>query len=215
MQALLSKRFAQQQYARIDAVAAMPWPVTPRLPEHRDTVYLTVVDNDRNIVSFINSLYHPGGSGMVAGCTGILLQNRGACFVLDEHHNNCIAPGKRPMHTIIPAMAYRDGKPVLSFGVMGGSYQPLGHAWVISNWLDFGMDLQEAIDAPRFHVDNGALLVERPIPHTTRQVLSRLGHQVVEAETPIGGAQMIYIDSMTGVLHGASDARKDGCALGF
>jgi len=215
VQELLSRRFAQQQYARIDPDAAMPCPVSPGLPEHRDTVYLTVVDNDRNIVSFINSLYHPGGSGMVAGCTGILLQNRGACFVLDEHHNNCIAPGKRPMHTIIPAMAYRDGKPVLSFGVMGGSYQPLGHAWVISNWLDFGMDLQEAIDAPRFHVDNGALLVERPIPHTTRQVLSRLGHQVVEAETPIGGAQMIYIDSMTGVLHGASDARKDGCALGF
>lgn len=215
VQALLSEQFAQQQYARINPDAAIPCPVAPGLPEHRDTVYLTVVDRDRNIVSLINSLYHPGGSGLVAGNTGILLQNRGAGFVLDERHGNCIAPGKRPMHTIIPAMAYRDDKPVLSFGVMGGSYQPLGHASVISNWLDFGMDLQEAIDAPRFHVENGALLVERPVPQTTRQALSRLGHQVVEAETPIGGAQMIYIDGTQGVLHGASDPRKDGCALGY
>jgi gamma-glutamyltranspeptidase/glutathione hydrolase len=215
VQALLSEHFAQQQYARIDPDAALSWPVSPGLAEHRDTVYLTVVDEDRNIVSFINSLYHPGGSGMVAGSTGVLLQNRGACFVLDEQHDNCIAPGKRPLHTIIPAMACREGKPVLSFGVMGGSYQPLGHAWVISNWLDFGMDLQEAIDAPRFHAENGTLFVERPVPQETRQELLRLGHQVVEADMPIGGAQMIYIDWMQGVLHGASDPRKDGCALGY
>jgi len=215
VQALLSGHFAQQQYARIDPHAAMPWPVSPGLPEHRDTVYLTVVDRDRNIVSFINSLYHPGGSGLVAGSSGILLQNRGAGFVLDEHHDNCIAPGKRPLHTIIPAMAYRDGKPVLSFGVMGGSYQALGHAWVLSNWLDFGMDFQQAIDAPRFHPDNGSLFVERPVPQATRQALTHLGHQVVEAETPIGGSQMIYIDWKQGVLQGASDPRKDGCALGY
>ncbi|UCC55536.1 MAG: gamma-glutamyltransferase [Gammaproteobacteria bacterium] len=215
VQALLSEQFAQQQYARIDAATAMPCPVAPGLPEHRDTVYLTVVDRDRNIVSFINSLYHPGGSGMVAGSSGILLQNRGACFVLDEEHANCIAPGKRPMHTIIPALACRDGEPVLSFGVMGGSYQPLGQAWVISNWLDFGMDFQEAIDAPRFHVEDGMLVVERPVPQATRQALARLGHQVTEAETPIGGAQMIYIDRAQGVLHAASDPRKDGCALGY
>jgi gamma-glutamyltranspeptidase/glutathione hydrolase len=112
-------------------------------------------------------------------------------------------------------MAYRDGKAVLSFGVMGGSYQPLGHARVISIWLDFGMDLQEAIDAPRFHVDNGALVVERPVPQITRRALCRLGHRVVEAETPIGGAQMIYLYRMRGVLYGASDSRKDGCAFGF
>jgi len=213
--ALLSPRFAQQQYARIDPGAALPFPLSPGLPAHRDTVYLTVVDRDRNIVSFINSLYHPGGSGLVAGSTGILLQNRGACFVLDEHHNNCIAPGKRPLHTIIPAMAYRDGNPVLSFGVMGGSYQPLGQVSVLSNWLDFCMDLQEAIDAPRFHVEQGVLRVERPIPHSTRQALARLGHQVQEADTPLGGAQMIAIDRAQGVLHGASDPRKDGCAMGF
>ena len=152
---------------------------------------------------------------MVAGNTGILLHNRGAGFMLDEDHPNCIAPGKRPMHTILPAMAFRDGVPVLSFGVMGGHYQPLGHAWVISNWLDFGMDLQQAIDAPRFHVDNGELRVERPVPVATREALRRLGHQVVESETPIGGAQMIFIDRQAGVLHGASDPRKDGCALGY
>ena len=151
----------------------------------------------------------------MAGSTGILLHNRAACFVLDENHDNCIAPGKRPMHTIIPAMAYRNGSPVLSFGVMGGHYQPLGQAWVISNWLDFGMDLQEAIDAPRFHVENEALVVERPVPQLTRRALSRLGHRVVEAEMPIGGAQMIYVDRRRGVLQGASDSRKDGCALGY
>ena len=215
VEALLSAQFAQQQYTRIDPQAATPWPIAPGLPQHRDTVYLTVVDEERNIVSFINSLYHPGGSGLVAGSTGILLQNRGAGFVIDDHHVNCIAAGKRPLHTIIPALAYRDGKPVLSFGVMGGSYQPLGHAWVISNWLDFGMDLQQAIDAPRFHPENGTLFVERPVPQATRRALSRLGHQLVEAETPIGGAQMIGIDWTQGVLHGASDPRKDGCALGY
>jgi len=215
VEALLSERFAQQQYARIDPHAAMPWPVSAGLTEHRDTVYLTVVDKDRNIVSFINSLYHPGGSGLVAGNSGILLQNRGACFVLDEQHANCIAPGKRPLHTIIPALAYRDAKPVLSFGVMGGSYQPLGHAYVLSNWLDYAMDLQQAIDAPRFHLENGSLFVERPVSKPTRRALSQLGHRVVEADTPFGGAQMIYIDWTQGVLHGASDPRKDGCALGY
>jgi gamma-glutamyltranspeptidase/glutathione hydrolase len=174
-----------------------------------------VVDRDRNIASFINSLYHPGGSGLVAENTGILLQNRGACFVLDEHHRNCIAPHKRPMHTIIPAIAYRDTQPILSFGVMGGSYQPLGQAYVISNWLDYGMDLQEAIDAPRFHAEQDTLTVERRIPSRTREALARLGHPVVEAETPLGGAQMIGIDYVQGVLQGASDPRKDGCALGY
>ena len=215
VQVLLSKQFAQQQFARIDPQAAAPWPVSPRLPEHRDTVYLTIVDKDRNTVSFINSLYYPGGSGMVAGKSGVLLQNRGAGFVLDDHHANCIAPGKRPLHTIIPAMAFRDARPVLSFGVMGGSYQPLGHAYVISNWLDYGMDLQEAIDAPRFHIMDGVLSVERPLPQATRQALLRLGHRLEQAETPIGGAQMIYIDWARGVLYGASDPRKDGCALGY
>jgi len=213
--ALLSRRFAQRQYARIEPDAALPFPLSPGLPHHRDTVYLTVVDRDRNIVSFINSLYHPGGSGLVAGGTGILLQNRGACFVLDEQHDNCIAPGKRPLHTIIPAMAYRDGIPVLSFGVMGGGYQPLGQVSVLSNWLDFGMDIQEAIDAPRFHVEQGVLRVERSIAQSTRRALARLGHEVQETDTPLGGAQMIAIDWAQGVLHGASDPRKDGCALGF
>ncbi len=215
VQALLSRQFARQQYQRIDRRAAAPSPVMPAMPEHRDTVYLTVVDRDRNIASFINSLYHPGGSGLVAGNTGILLQNRGACFVLDEHHSNCIAPHKRPMHTIIPAIAYRDAQPILSFGVMGGSYQPLGQAYVISNWLDYGMDLQEAIDAPRFHAEQDTLTVERRIPSRTREALVRLGHPVVEAETPLGGAQMIGIDHAQGVLQGASDPRKDGCALGY
>jgi len=215
VQTLLSGEFARQQFARIDRRAAASSPVGAAMPEHRDTVYLTVVDSERNIASFINSLYHPGGSGLVAGDTGILLHNRGACFVLDEHHSNCIAPHKRPMHTIIPAIAYRDADPILSFGVMGGAYQPLGQAYVLSNWLDYGMDLQEAIDAPRFHPQAGSLTVERRIPRRTREALLRLGHRVAESDTPLGGAQMIAIDHAQGVLQGASDPRKDGCALGY
>ncbi len=212
---LLSKEFARKQHARIDARRALPNPVASGLPEHRDTVYLTVVDEARNAVSFINSLYHPWGSGVVAGESGIMLQNRGAGFNLTEGHPNCIAPGKRPLHTIIPAMVYRNDRLILSFGVMGGEYQAMGHSYVLSNWHDFGMDLQEAVDAPRFLPAEGVLTVERPIPATTRGALARLGHKVVEAQKPFGGAQCIYIDWEQGVLQAASDPRKDGCALGY
>ena len=212
---LLDKGFAERQYARIDPRRAMTHPVASGLSEHRDTIYLTVVDQDRNCCSFINSLYHGFGSGMVAGETGIMLQNRGACFVIEEGHSNCIAPGKRPLHTIIPTMVYRGGQPVLCFGVMGGHYQAMGHSYVFTNWLDFGMDLQEALDAPRFLPQNGVLSVERPIPETTRQALRQRGHTVAEAEVPFGGGQMIYIDGEAGVLSAGSDPRKDGCAMGY
>lgn len=213
--ALLSKDFAKQQWSRIDPARALSHPVGSGLPPHQDTIYLTVVDEDRNAVSFINSLYHSFGSGLVAADTGITLQNRGAGFVLEEGHFNCIAPGKRPMHTIIPAMVYRGDRPALSFGVMGGHYQPMGHSYVLSNWLDFGMDLQQAVDAPRFLPLDGLFTVERPVTVAAREQLERRGHQVVEAETPLGAAQCIYIDWEQGVLHAASDPRKDGCALGY
>jgi len=197
---------------------ALTHPVPPGLnggAPHRDTIYLTVVDKDRNCCSFINSLYHNFGSGVIAGDTGVMLQNRGSGFVIEDGHFNCIAPGKRPMHTIIPAMAYRGEQPILSFGVMGGHYQAMGHSYVFSNWLDFGMDLQEAIDAPRFLPQRGVLTVERPIPQATREALRQRGHTVAEADVPFGGGQMIYIDAEAGVLQAASDPRKDGCAMGY
>ena len=212
---LLSKDFAKHQFSRVDPGRAQAHPVASGMPEHHDTVYLTVVDKDRNAVSFINSLYQAFGSGVVAGDTGIMLQNRGFGFNLTEGHFNCIAPRKRPLHTIIPAMAYRGGQPVLCFGVMGGFFQAMGHAYVFSNWLDFGMDLQEAVDAPRFLPQAGTLTVERPIPQATREALRRLGHDVREADVPFGGGQMIYMDNESGVLQAASDPRKDGCAMGY
>lgn len=226
---LLDKTYAREQYGRIDAARAMAHPVRSAMngggtngsgsngggAPHRDTIYLTVVDKDRNCCSFINSLFHNFGSGVVAGDTGITLQNRAAGFTLEEGHCNCIAPGKRPMHTIIPAMVYRGDRPILCFGVMGGHYQAMGHSYVLSNWLDFGMDLQQAIDAPRFLPQQGVLTVERPIPESTREALRKMGHTVAESDTPLGGGQAIYIDSESGVLTGASDPRKDGFAMGY
>ena len=214
VEAMLSKAFAAKQYARIDPQRAARFPIPPAARTHRDTVYLSVVDRDRNAVSFINSLYYPFGSGMVAGDTGIMLQNRGAGFVLERGHFNCIAPRKRPLHTIIPAMAYR-GDDLLSFGVMGGEYQPMGHVYVLTNWLDFGMDLQEAIDAPRFLPGGGAVALERPIPDAVLKALQQRGHAVGRTELALGGAQAIYVDTRNGVLSAGSDPRKDGCALGY
>ena len=218
MEALLSKDFARRQHGRIDPATALEHPVASGLNggvPHKDTIYITVVDQDRNCCSFINSLFSIFGSGVVAGETGIMMQNRGSGFVLKEDHLNCIAPGKRPMHTIIPAMAYRGDEPILCFGVMGGHYQAMGHSYVFSNWLDFGMDLQEALDAPRFLPKDGRLTVERPIPEETREALRQRGHNVVEAEVPFGGGQMIAIDAEAGVLSASSDSRKDGCAMGY
>lgn len=212
---MLSKEFAAAQYARIDPQRAARYPILPATRAHRDTVYLSVVDRDRNAVSFINSLYYPFGSGMVAGDTGIMLQNRGAGFVLEPGHFNCIAPRKRPLHTIIPAMAYRGDQLLLSFGVMGGEYQPMGHVYVLTNWLDFGLDLQEAIDAPRFLPGGGAVALERPIPQDVLKVLQQRGHVVGRTELSLGGAQAIYVDARNGVLQAGSDPRKDGCALGY
>jgi gamma-glutamyltranspeptidase / glutathione hydrolase len=211
---MLSREFAARQYARIDPQRAARYPIAPAARAQRDTVYLSVVDRDRNAVSFINSLYYPFGSGMVAGDTGIVLQNRGAGFVLERGHYNCIAPGKRPLHTIIPAMAYR-GDDLLSFGVMGGSYQAMGHVYVLSNWLDFGLDLQESIDAARFLPGDGAVALERPIPQEVLKALQQRGHMLTRSELALGGAQAIYIDAKNGVLQAGSDPRKDGCALGY
>ncbi len=212
---MLSDEFARSQYARIDMQRALAQPVESALPNHRDTVYISVVDRDRNACSFINSVFFSWGSGLVAGNTGINLQNRGAGFVLNEGHFNQIEPRKRPLNTIIPAMVYRDDKPVLSFGVMGGQYQAMGQTYVLSNWIDYGMDIQQALDASRFFLYNGELDVEVGIPVATRKGLADKGHKVVEIDGPHGGGQGIVIDWQNGVLQGGSDPRKDGCAMGY
>nr|WP_148266065.1 gamma-glutamyltransferase [Pseudovibrio sp. FO-BEG1] len=197
--------------------------VLPRQPEDvlspkSDTVYLSVVDENGLAVSFINSIYHGFGSGIAAPKSGVLLQNRGACFTLEADHPNQIAGGKRPMHTIIPAMALKDGLPYMSFGVMGGGYQPCGHVHVLSNHLDYGMNMQEAIDCPRMFIDEKSLSLqaETSVPTETVEALKALGHEVAIVASPIGGGQAIMFDRANGGgLIGGSDPRKDGCALGY
>jgi gamma-glutamyltranspeptidase/glutathione hydrolase len=212
---LLDKGYAGQLRALIDPQRAMPALPAPLGVAHADTVYLTVVDRDRNVVSFINSLFEGFGSGLVCPETGVLFHNRGKGFALDPGHPNAIAPGKRPMHTIIPALAKKDGLPVIGFGVMGGHYQPVGQAHVLTNLLDFGQDPQAAIDAPRAFAHDRELQVERGVPAATAAALARMGHHVVPSPKPLGGGQMIMVDHARGVLIGGSDPRKDGLALGY
>ena len=215
VETMLSEAFARQQFSRIRFDQALQQPVASALPNHRDTVYLTVVDQERNACSFINSVFRSWGSGLVAGNTGVNLQNRGSGFSLEEGHFNQLEPRKRPMHTIIPAMVYQGDKPVLSFGVMGGQYQAMGQTYFLSNWIDYGMDVQESLDAARFFLYDGELSVETGVPANTRDALRLMGHKIVEAESPHGGGQAIYIDWQNGVLQGGSDPRKDGMAAGY
>lgn len=184
-------------------------------PEHKDTVYLCVVDRDNNAVSFINSIFAPFGSGIFEPQSGVMLQNRGASFRTDPDHPNAIEPGKRPLHTIIPGLVCKDGRPVMPFGVMGGHYQATGHAHFLSQVLDLGHDIQSASDAPRSFAFDGELSLEGPLHDSLRAELVRRGHPVKLADQAIGGAQAIWIDHQRGVLFGASDHRKDGLALGL
>jgi len=144
-----------------------------------------------------------------------MLTNRGACFTLEQGHPNVFGPGKRPMHTIIPALAMRNGRCDMSFGVMGAHYQPMGHVQIILNMLDYGMDVQQTIDAPRFFFEGEKTDVEHGTPTTTIDGLKARGHNVAMASSPWGGAQTIKIDWDRGVLIGGSEPRKDGCALGY
>ncbi len=214
---ILSDDYAKACMDAIDPEkASVPTP-DPGLPRHKDTVYLTVVDKDRNVASFINTLFWGWGSGLTAPKSGVVLTNRGQGFTLDPAHPNCIQPGKRPLHTIIPAMAAKDGRIQLSFGVMGGDYQSFGHMQFLTRYLDFGMDIQEAMDCPRFMVEpaTGEVEMECGIPDVIREELTRRGHTVIKPEDPIGGSQAIAIDWDQGVLTGGSDPRKDGCAIGY
>jgi gamma-glutamyltranspeptidase/glutathione hydrolase len=180
-----------------------------------DTTYLAVADADGLMVSFINSIYHGFGSGIASTNSGVLFHNRGHGFVLDASHPNAPAGGKRPFHTIIPAMARKAGKPWLAFGVMGGDYQAVGHAHVLTNIVDYGMDIQEAIDCPRGFLFNGDFALEQGVPDAVKAELAGMGHKVVAAPEPIGGGQGVMRDATGATWIGGSDPRKDGCALGY
>jgi gamma-glutamyltranspeptidase/glutathione hydrolase len=212
---LLSNDTAARLAALIDPRRAMPDPGHAAETVHRETIYITVVDRDRMAVSLIYSIFHGFGSGIATPRHGILLHNRGAGFSLVPGHPNEAAGGKRPMHTIIPAMLREGGRITLPFGVMGGAYQANGHARFLTNTVDYGMDPQDAIDAPRSFWDASDLKVERGYTDAVRAELAEMGHRVVVPDTPIGGAQAIRIDPESGVLQGGSDPRKDGCALGY
>ena len=211
---MLAPETATKLAALIDPKRAMPSARKLSEAVHKDTIYITTVDKNGMSVSLIYSIFHGFGSGIASDKFGILLQNRGAGFTLEQGHPNELGGGKRPMHTIIPGMLAENGIPMMPFGVMGGAYQPNGHARFLSNLKDFGMDAQSAIDAPRAFADAGILKVEKGYRDKVRADLSDMGHQVEIPKGPIGGAQSIRISS-DGVLIGASDPRKDGCALGY
>lgn len=182
-----------------------------------DTVYLTVVDEAHNAVSFIQSLYQGFGSGVGVRGQGFVLQNRGAGFTLEAGHPNRIRAGRRPRHTIIPGMVLAEGRPYLSFGVMGGDMQPQGHAQVLLHHLVAGLDVQAAGEAARvfFQPDEGSIVLESGYGAEVRRDLARRGHRIVEAPGLFGGYQAIRIDPESGVLTGGSDPRKDGQAAGY
>jgi gamma-glutamyltranspeptidase/glutathione hydrolase len=210
---LLGKSFARTLSALIDPEKRVPLPKAPTPTS--DTIYLTVVDRDRTAVSLINSLYSGFGTGICTEKTGIMLHNRGSGFVVEPGHPNTIAGGKRPMHTIIPALAMRDNRCAMSFGVMGADFQPMGHAHLVSNMVDYGMDIQAAIDAPRVFYLGEVTEVERGVSEAAIAGLKARGHNVAVRPLPHGGGQGIVIDWERGVLIGGSDPRKDGCALGY
>ncbi|HSC10301.1 MAG TPA: gamma-glutamyltransferase [Rhodanobacteraceae bacterium] len=227
---LLSKDYAAEQRKKISMDHAMRSVEAGHAPlERGDTIYLTAADQWGNMVSLIQSNYRGMGSGMTPPGLGFILQDRGQLFVLKEGHPNSFEPGKRPFHTIIPSFITKDGKPWISFGVMGGGMQPQGHAQIVMNLIDFGMGLQEAGDAPRIQhegdtepegqvtrmKDGGEVELETGFSYETIRALMEKGHHVTFADGPYGGYQAIMWDEKNGVWHGASEGRKDGQAAGY
>lgn len=217
MAALLSDSYTRSRHTLIQPNHALqPSPGQPQT--HGDTVYLTVADSDGNMVSWIQSLYMGFGSSITAGNTGVQLQNRGANFSLEPGHPNEAAPGKRPYHTIIPGFITKNGQAWSSFGVMGGFMQPQGHLQVGVNLIDFDMDPQTALDAPRFNwLENKKVALETAVPNPIRQDLQQRGHDLVEKDAPMhyGGGQVIVRDPASGVLVSGSEPRNDGTAVGW
>jgi gamma-glutamyltranspeptidase/glutathione hydrolase len=224
---LISKDYAASRRKEIDpnraAASYAPMASGGRMPAGAgidieatgDTVYLTAADGKGNVISLIQSLFDAFGSGIVAGDTGVALQNRGSLFVLKPGHPDEIAPHKRPMHTLVPAMVMKDGRPWLSYGVMGGDMQPQGHVQVLLNLVEFGMNVQEAGEAPRFRHSAAGLAIESGVSPEARFGLGQRGHRLVDTIGAFGGFQGILIDPRSGVLMGGSDPRKDGLAIGF
>jgi gamma-glutamyltranspeptidase/glutathione hydrolase len=225
---LISKSYAAKRRALINETRAS-YNFKPGDPFAKETIFLTAADKDGNMIALIQSNYRGMGSGMVPDGLGFMLQDRGELFRLDEGHPNVYAPGKRPFHTIIPAFATKNGKPWLSFGVMGGDFQPLGHTQIIMNLVDFGMNVQEAGDAPRFDHngspqpygnedrDNrgGEISLESGIPYEVVRQLMMMGHKIGFGFGGYGGYQGIRYDAEKKVYYGASESRKDGCAMGY
>lgn len=224
---LISKPYANARRELISEQAASSYPAGNPNLEHGDTIYLTVADKDRNMVSLIQSNYRGFGSGMCPDGLGFCLQDRGELFDLREGQFNSYAPGKRPFHTIIPAFVTKQGKPYMSFGVMGGATQPQGHAQIMINMIDFGMNLQEAGDAPRIlhsdssqptgtkMTDGGTVALEAGFDETVVEELKRRGHRMKYAKGAFGGYQGIMYDAKNDVYYGASESRKDGMAAGY
>jgi gamma-glutamyltranspeptidase / glutathione hydrolase len=225
---LLSKPYARRRAALVDpARAALRVDAGRRAMAEGDTTYLAVADGEGNMVSLIQSNYTGFGSGYAVEAWGFGLQDRGALFDLEQGLPNSLQPGKRPFHTIIPAFLMKGAQPWIAFGLMGGDMQPQGHAQVVVNLVDFGMNLQEAGDAPRFYhtgsseptgtamTTGGVLHLESGVPAEVRRDLVRMGHRLSDAVGPFGGYQAVARDPVTGVLAGASESRKDGCALGY
>ncbi len=214
---ILSEAYAKAMHEAIDPAKAGEPPADVDLPRHRDTVYVTVVDKDRNACSLINTLFMGFGSGLMDPHTGVLLHCRGMGFSLDPESPNVIEGGKRPLHTIIPGMVTKGENVVMPFGVMGGHYQAFGHMQFLTGMFDYGLDVQEAMDRPRFMVDpfDGEVEIEQTVPQDIRDALAARGHRIVKPGKPVGGSQAIWIDWEEGVLTGGSDPRKDGCAIGY
>ena len=226
---LLSGKYNKKRRSLIKDSAAVNVRAGEKILRDGDTIYLTTADSAGNMVSLIQSVYHYFGSGIVIPGTGFALQNRGLMFSMDQSHANAYAPGKRPFHTIIPAFVMKDDKPFMSFGVMGGDMQPQGHVQVLTNIIDFGMDVQLAGDAPRWRhngsteptadmgdylTDGGVVLLERGFPDQVVKNLAKRGHHVQRAADGFGGYQAI-MRADNGVYHGASESRKDGQAAGY
>ena len=231
IETLVSDEYADERRALISMDSAMET-VThgdPQALEDGDTTYLTVADGNGMMVSLIQSNFRGMGSGLVPDGLGFMLQDRGELFSLDPDHPNVYAPGKRPFHTIIPAMVTKDNEAYLSFGLMGGAMQPQGHVQIITNIIDFGLNVQEAGDAARWRHSGsssetgpagataglGVINVESGVPQSVRDALEALGHVVEEGDGGFGGYQAILRDAESGVLHGASEMRKDGAAQGY
>ena len=228
IETLVSKEYAAERRKLIDhSKAAMTYPAGDAALEAGDTIYLTVADKDGNMVSLIQSNYRGMGSGMTPGDLGFILQDRGELFSLTEGHANVFEPGKRPFHTIIPAFIMKDGKPWISFGLMGGAMQPQGHAQIVINMIDFGMSLQAAGDAARINhqgssqptdtrmTTGGVIHLETTFSESTREALEKMGHTLGDSDGSFGGYQAIMWDEDQGVYYGASESRKDGHAAGY